>query len=75
MRDDALFAQEQWTLKRLTLQGALRFDRAWSYFGAVQEGPSRFVPVPLVVPRDERSEQLQGSLAENGGDLRCIRER
>jgi hypothetical protein len=50
MRDDALFAQEQWTLKRLTLQGALRFDRAWSWYGAVQEGPSRFVPVPLAFP-------------------------
>jgi hypothetical protein len=50
MRNDALFAQEQWTLKRLTLQGALRFDHAWSYFGAVQEGPTRFVPVPLVFP-------------------------
>ena len=27
-----LYAQEQWTLGRMTLQGALRFDHAWSYF-------------------------------------------
>ena len=26
----AFFAQDQWTKDRLTLQGALRFDRAWS---------------------------------------------
>ncbi len=50
MRDDALFVQERWTVNRLTLQGALRFDRAWSYFGAVQEGPTRFVPAPLIFP-------------------------
>ncbi len=50
MRNDALFAQEQWTRKRLTLQGALRFDHAWSYYGAVTEGPSEFIPVTLSVP-------------------------
>ena len=27
----AIFAQDTWTRNRLTLQGALRFDRAWSY--------------------------------------------
>jgi hypothetical protein len=36
---DAVFAQEQWTRGRLTLQGAVRFDRAWSWFPAQQEGP------------------------------------
>jgi hypothetical protein len=28
----AFFAQDQWTMGRMTLQGALRFDRAWSRF-------------------------------------------
>jgi hypothetical protein len=28
----AFFAQDQWTLGRMTIQGALRFDRAWSSF-------------------------------------------
>jgi hypothetical protein len=46
----ALFVQEQWTHRRLTLQGALRFDRAWSWFPAQQEGPSRFLPTPIVIP-------------------------
>ena len=32
VRNDALYAQEQWTRGRMTLQGALRFDHAWSYF-------------------------------------------
>ena len=31
---DAVFAQEQWTLKRVTVQGALRFDLARSWFPA-----------------------------------------
>ena len=47
---DALFVQEQWTRRRLTLQGAVRFDRARSWFPAQQEGPSRFLPTPIVIP-------------------------
>ena len=39
-----IYAQEQWTLGRLTLQGALRFDHAGSWFPEQQEGPSRFLP-------------------------------
>lgn len=46
----AWFLQEQWTVRRLTLQGALRFDRAWSWFPEQREGPSRFLPEPLIVP-------------------------
>ena len=42
-----LYAQEQWTLGRLTLQGALRFDNARSWFPAQQEGPTRFLPTPI----------------------------
>jgi len=47
---DGLFVQEQWTGRRLTLQGAVRFDRARSWFPEQQEGPSRFLPAPIVVP-------------------------
>ena len=49
----ALFAQEQWTLGRLTLQGALRFDRASSWFPEQQVGPSRFLPVAITFPETE----------------------
>jgi hypothetical protein len=47
---DALFVQERWTRGRLTVQGAVRFDRARSWFPAQQEGPSRFLPEPIIVP-------------------------
>ena len=47
---DAVFAQERWTRGRLTLEGAVRFDRARSWFPAQQEGPSRFLPTPIIVP-------------------------
>jgi len=50
MRDDGFYANGQWTMSRLTLQGGLRFDRAWSYAPAQQEGPTTFLPVPLVFP-------------------------
>src|SRR5262245_15144474 len=47
---DALYVQDQWTHWRLTLQGALRFDRARSWFPAQQEGPSRFLPAAISIP-------------------------
>jgi hypothetical protein len=46
----AVFAQEQWTSGRLSLQGALRYDHASSWFPAQQEGPSRFLPTPMIFP-------------------------
>jgi hypothetical protein len=49
----ALFAQEQWTFHRLTLQGALRFDRASSWFPEQQEGPTRFLPIAISFPRTD----------------------
>jgi hypothetical protein len=48
MRDDGFFAQEQWTVSRLTLQGALRFDHAWSWAPKQRLGPSRFLPNALL---------------------------
>jgi hypothetical protein len=47
---DAIYAQEQWTHRRLTLQGALRFDVARSWYPEQQIGPSRFLPTPIVFP-------------------------
>jgi len=38
------FVQDQWTLKRLTLQGALRYDHPWSWFPAVTQPKSTFFP-------------------------------
>ena len=46
----ALFAQEQWTLGRLTLQGALRCDIASSWFPEQNIGPDRFLPVAYHFP-------------------------
>ena len=47
---EALYIQEQWTRQRLTLQAALRLDRARSWFPAQEEGPSRFLPTPIGIP-------------------------
>ena len=52
-RWDAFYVQDQWTRNRLTLQGALRYERAWSFFpeglnglltDSVFGGPSRTLP-------------------------------
>jgi hypothetical protein len=47
----ALFVQQQRTWTRLTLQGAVRFDRAYSWFPEQREGPSRFLPEAIVIPK------------------------
>ena len=58
-RWEALYAQEQWTLGRLTLQGALRFDHAWSYFPDQQIGPVTFLPTPLFFDGAAGRDRLQ----------------
>jgi hypothetical protein len=49
----ALYAQEQYTRGRLTLQGAVRYDGASSTSPEQQIGPDRFIPVPLVFPAQD----------------------
>jgi hypothetical protein len=46
----AIFVQDQYTAGRLTLQGALRFDHSSSWFPEQTEGPTRFLPVAMVIP-------------------------
>jgi hypothetical protein len=53
VRYDAFYAQEQWTIGRMTLQGALRFDRAYSYYPEVTVGPVRFLPTPITYPKTD----------------------
>jgi Carboxypeptidase regulatory-like domain len=52
-RWDAFYVQDQWTRNRLTVQGALRYERAWSFFpeglnglltDSVFGGPVRTLP-------------------------------
>ena len=38
---------------RMTLQGALRYDRAWSYYPEVTVGPVRFFPNPVTYPKTD----------------------
>ena len=55
-RYDAFYVQDQWTMGRLTLQGALRYEHAWSFFPEGLSGllaPSRFMPQPFTYPEAE----------------------
>ena len=40
----SFFAQDSWTMNRLTLQGALRYDHPWSWFPEQDIPRSRFFP-------------------------------
>ena len=51
---NALYAQDQWRMGRLSLQGAVRYDRASSYApaeGNGWNGPDRFHAQPITFPR------------------------
>jgi hypothetical protein len=52
----AVYAQEQWRYRRLTLQSAVRFDHAYSYAPADHNGwpeADRFHTQPLTFPRTD----------------------
>jgi len=49
-RNMSLYVQDQWTRGRMTLQGALRFDRNWSLSPEETIPASQFVPTALVFP-------------------------
>jgi hypothetical protein len=46
----ALYAQDRWTVGRLTLQGGLRFERLIDSFAQQQMGPNIFLPTAVVFP-------------------------
>jgi carboxypeptidase family protein len=50
----AIYVQDSWTRGRMTLQGALRYDRAWSFSPEEHNGTevtSRVNPRPITMPR------------------------
>ena len=50
LRSTGIYIEDQWTLKRLTLQGALRYDAASSGFPAQTYGPGLLVPQTFEFP-------------------------
>jgi hypothetical protein len=69
---DGLFVQEQWTGRRLTLQGAVRFDRARSWFPEQQEGT---LAVPACADRRTRNArrgQLQRHHSKDRSGIRRV---
>lgn len=65
-RTESVFGQEQWTHNRLTLQGALRYDRAWSYFPEQTIGQVRFLPTLITFP-EQRGVQGYNDISPRAG--------
>ena len=55
----------------LTLQGALRFDRAHSWFPEQQQGPSRFLPTAIVIPETRGVDSYKDMTVEVGPPTTC----
>jgi hypothetical protein len=54
VRSNAFYAQEQWTVGRFTLQGAIRYDHAWSYF------PEQTVPAQRFLATEQNYSRTVG---------------
>jgi hypothetical protein len=50
-RNMSIYVQDQWTRGRMTLQGALRFDRNSSFSPEQTLGPTNFLPNRITFPR------------------------
>jgi Carboxypeptidase regulatory-like domain len=53
MYTNAVFAQDQWTGGRLTLQGGIRFENISSYYPESQFAVDRFLPTALTFPAQD----------------------
>jgi hypothetical protein len=53
VRYDALYAQDQWTRGRLSLQGAVRYDHSWSYYPEQSIGGVSFLPAVTTFPESK----------------------
>lgn len=49
----ALYAQDRWTIARLSLQGGLRFEHLSDYFPEQRIPANRFLPAGLVFPAED----------------------
>ena len=79
VRYDALYGQDQWTMGKMTLQGAIRYDHAWSYspdqtIGPALIGGQTFLPTPLTFGRTDGVNYKDISL-RGGVGLRRLRQR
>jgi hypothetical protein len=61
-----LYAQDQWTRGRLTLQGGLRFEHIGAWFPDQQIGPNRFVPVALTFPAQDSGVSVRDIMPRMG---------
>ena len=50
LQTHSLFAQDQWTFRKLTVTGAVRYDRSSSFFPQEQVGPNPFILTPTIFP-------------------------
>ena len=77
-RFDAIYAQDQWTHGKLTLQGALRYEHAWSWYPEGENGviaPSQFLATPFTFPRSDGVTGLPRHHAAHGRRVRPVRQR
>ena len=70
------YAQDQWKLGRMTLQGALALRSELELLARTADRPaSNFLATPITFPRNAWRDRLQGPLAARRRRLRRVRQR
>ena len=71
VRGGAAYAQDQWTLGRLTAQGGLRYD--WGSASAPEQtvGPDLWIPTPIVFPAQDWCAAIATSACAAGWPTTC----
>ena len=73
-RYDAFFVQDSWTRDRLTLQGAVRYEHAWSYYPESYIGGTRFFPTFTTIPASDGA-NFKDFMPRVGARVRRVRQR
>jgi hypothetical protein len=53
MHDASFYAQDQWSLNKMTISAAIRYDHPAGFFPEQTVGPSPFLKTPIVLPAQD----------------------
>ena len=70
-----LYAQDRWTVRKMTVNAGVRFDYLTGYFPENHLGPARWVPNRNVTFPEDRRGVVEGHLAAPRHRLRPLRQR
>ena len=68
----AFYAQDRWTINRLSVQAGLRFEHLSDYFPEQRMGPNRFLPTAVVFPAEDGPLNQKDLMPRIGDPTTCL---